>query len=215
MKTIVRLMLCVALAVMAVAWKISPPPAERNEARNVPDTLIVEDDSYLEMRGMVRQSKGSSQAQETTKGLDSVEITVTNERNARVLFGLTDHKGRCMFRLPFDHRFVIHVRKKGYVEKMIEVDTHLQSDEEKVYTFTFDVDIFEKIEGLDVSVLAKPIARVNYRPLTKTFVYDAEFTNKINTELKKMYRDYYALQKKAADTATTPGKAGAPLPKKH
>jgi|GEM_PF-6238599 len=183
-----------------------------------PDSLCGDSPYCLEMRGMVRESKGAQDAQEKAKGLDSAEVLVKNERGVTVIYGLTDHKGRCLFRLPFNRRFTIHVLKKGYVEKMIEVNTRIPAEQEKTCSFTFDVDIFEQIGGLDVSVLSRPIARVHYRPLTKQFVYDAEYTNRVNSELKKMYRDYYALQKAnaaPADSVATRPRAKSGAQKKH
>ncbi|MGL4596941.1 MAG: hypothetical protein ACRCYO_05410, partial [Bacteroidia bacterium] len=100
--------------------------------------------------------------------------------------------------------FMMHISKDGYVEKMVIVDTHVPLERRSTYQFTFDIDIFEKINGLDVSVLEKPIARISFKPYDKKFVYDKEHTSQVNTKLQKMYSDYYALKRKekklAADT---------------
>ena len=167
------------------------------------DTLVGDDENYLEMRGKVFESKGQERDEDKV-GLDSAEVKVTNESGKEVLFGLTDEKGRLDFRLPLGRKFTINISKKGYVKKMILVDTHVPADQYKVYVFTFNADIFEKIDGLDVSVLNQPVARVAFKPFDKTFSYDAAYTNKVNAGLQKMYREYYTLKRReeqAADSA--------------
>lgn len=159
---------------------------------NPEDTLISDADDYLELRGRILESRGE-QKDELKQSLDSAEITVTNQGNQVCLFGFTDDKGRLAFRLPLQRSFTISVTKKGYVQKMIRVETFVPKEDRKVFTFTFNVDIFERIEKLDVSVLDRPISRVRYRPLTKTFDYDKEYTAKVNSDLQKMYREYYSL----------------------
>ena len=69
------------------------------------------------------------------------------------------------------------------------------------------MDIFEEVKGLDVSVLNQPIARITYSPSLEGFQYDVNYTNKINVELKKMYKKYYKIQDEekmgVKDTVTT------------
>jgi hypothetical protein len=164
-------------------------------AQDARDTLIGDGDNYLEMRGKVFKSEGQ-QRDDDKVGLDSADVRVTNEAGKEVLFGLTDSKGRLAFRLPLGRKFTLHITKKGFVNKMILVDTHVAIEDRKDFTFTFDIDIFEKVDGLDVSVLNQPVAKVSFRALDKTFTYDAAYTNKVNSGLQKMYREYYNLKKK-------------------
>jgi hypothetical protein len=65
------------------------------------------------------------------------------------------------------------------------------------------VDLFEEVPGLNVNVLKNPIAKVSYNFAMEGFAYDVVYTSKINTELKKMYKEYYRLQKELADTTNT------------
>ncbi|MBI3509160.1 MAG: carboxypeptidase regulatory-like domain-containing protein [Bacteroidetes bacterium] len=175
------------------------------KAQDERDSLVGDDQFYLELNGRVLESRGQEK-DEDKKNLDSAEVTVTNESGKKVLYGLTDKQGRLSFRLPFSRKFVVHITKKGYVEKMIEVDTHVPVDEKKNYTFAFNVDIFESIQGLDVSILSKPIAKVKYHTTEKIFSYDVGYTSMVNGSLQKMYRDYYALKRKektTTDSATS------------
>jgi hypothetical protein len=174
-----------------------------NSSITVEEDTLIRDEFYLDIRGRVLEFKGQ-QKQEDKPGLADARVWVTNEAGIKVIDGICDSKGRLAFKLPLNRRFMMHISKDGYVEKMVIVDTHVPLDCRKTYQFTFDIDIFEKINGLDVSVLEKPIARISFKPFDKKFVYDKEHTSKVNTKLQKMYSDYYALkrkEKKAADTA--------------
>lgn len=161
---------------------------------NSADTLVPDGANYLEMRGKVLRSEGQQRDDEKVL-LDSAEIHVTNESGKEVFLGLTDSKGKLSFRLPLYRKFTVAISKKGFVQKKIFVDTHLPASEAKNYVFAFDADIFEKVEGLDVSILDQPVAKISFRLLEKSFTYDAAYTNKINSGLQKMYREYYALKK--------------------
>lgn len=152
---------------------------------------------YLELKGNVRQSRISEK--DESKALDSALITIyTNDIPFSETW--TNKKGKCSFKLPLGKQFKIEVSKSGFVSKLFDVDTKVPSDKKDSYTFSFDIDIFEEIPKLDVSVLKKPIAKVSYNLILEQFAYDIGYTSKINLELKKMYKNYYLLQKVEADS---------------
>jgi hypothetical protein len=166
---------------------------------------------FLEMKGNVRKSKISEK--EESKSLDSTLITIyMNDIPFSETW--TNKKGKCTFKLPLGKQFKIEVSKAGYVSKLFEVDTKVPSDKRDEYSFSFDIDIFEEIKNLDVSVLKKPIAKVSYNIIMEQFAYDINYTSRINLELKKMYKNYYLLQKMENDTATDGSDKKAPQPKK-
>ncbi|MBL7890124.1 MAG: hypothetical protein JNL24_11240 [Bacteroidia bacterium] len=152
---------------------------------------------YLELKGNVRQSKVSEK--DESKALDSALITIYT---GDIPFSetWTNKKGKCSFKLPLGKQFRIEVSKSGFVSKLFDVDTKVPSDKKDSYSFSFDIDIFEEIPKLDVSVLKKPIAKVSYNLILEQFAYDISYTSKINLELKKMYKNYYLLQKIESDS---------------
>ncbi len=158
------------------------------------DTLVGSSEYYLELRGRIMEWRGE-QRDEEKQSLDSAEINVINQAGVICLTGLSDDKGRLVFRLPLNRSFTVSITKKGFVKKLIRVETYVPKEDIKAYTFTFNVDIFEKIEKLDVSVLDRPISRIRFRALNKTFDYDKEYTAKVNGDLQKMYNEYYALKR--------------------
>ncbi len=152
---------------------------------------------YLEMKGNVRIQKGD--LKEEIKPLDSALITIyQGDIPYSEIF--TNKKGKCFFKLPLDKTFKIEVSKQGFITKFFEVITKVPADKRGEYSFTFDIDIFEEVKGLDVSVLKKPIAKVSYNLNAEQFAYDVAYTNKINLDLKKMYKNYYLLEKLDKDT---------------
>jgi hypothetical protein len=164
------------------------------KANLLPDTLLGDAEHYLELRGKILEWKGE-QRDEDKPPLDSAVVQVINQQNVVCLEGLSDSKGRLVFKLPLGRSFTVSISKPGFVKKLIRVETYVPAEDRKAFTFTVNVDIFEKIEKLDVSVLSRPISRIRYRPLSKDFDYDKEYTGKVNGDLQKMYNEYYALRR--------------------
>jgi hypothetical protein len=164
------------------------------------DTLIPAGQNYLEMRGRVLRSVGE---QGGNMPLDSAVVQVLDEAGKPMWHGVTDTKGHLNLRLPLGKKFTMSFTKKGYVKKLISVDTHVTGDPKKNFEFAYDIDIFESVEGLDVTVLNSPVAKIVYRSYDKTFTYDAAYTNKINVALQKMYREYYTIGQREKHFATS------------
>ncbi|MBN8696171.1 MAG: hypothetical protein J0L87_06550 [Bacteroidetes bacterium] len=170
---------------------------EYNRYNEITNSDTTKNSFYLELKGNVRQSKVSEK--DESKALDSALITIYT---GDIPFSetWTNKKGKCSFKLPLGKQFRIEVSKSGFVSKLFDVDTKVPSDKKDTYTFSFDIDIFEEIPKLDVSVLKKPIAKVSYNIIMEQFAYDISYTSKINLELKKMYKNYYLLQKIESDS---------------
>ena len=175
------------------------------------DTLLKDKTKkeYLEMRGIVMQSKRTEKGE--GKLLDSAMVTIYDGLHKPLVIFRTNKKGKCDFRLPLNQKYTIEVTCTGFVTKFLEVNTKVPDDKKAAYIFPFSIDIFEAVKGLDVSVLKKPIAKVNYSFSQDHFSYDFTYTDRINNELKKMYKNYYFLQtvenEVGADTLSqkTPG----------
>ena len=119
----------------------------------------------------------------------------------------TDNEGWTAFQLLLDKFYTIKISKPGYVTKIITVDTHMSRGYQTGdYYFEFGMDLFEQIEGLDVSMLREPIAKIFFNTFTKKFDYDYNYTAKINSDIKKLYSDYKLLKKqgKVQVVADTP-----------
>ncbi len=157
------------------------------------DSLMLDNPKYyLMLDGMVYQSAVSENGKQ--KALDSVMIRVLNETDFTMDKRFTK-KGRCAIKLPLGKKYTIEFSKKGYVSKIIGVNTIVPRYDTFVSVFPFDIDLFREEPELDVAVLSEPIAKINFNNFNKTFDYDYNYTVKVNNNIKKLYAEYYRLQK--------------------
>lgn len=198
---VILFFLFLSMAELSRAQNPAPPrPAKKSETTITASDSARAKEYYLELRGYVRQLKGTeNEKANEIRPLDSVLITIYN---GDVPYSeiWTNKKGKCTFRLPLDKVFKIEIARDGFVSKHFIVSTKVPNDQKDIFNFSFDVDLFEIVKGLDVSVLNNPIAKVTYNLGTEGFAYDVTYTSKINMELKKMYKNYYHLQKIEKDS---------------
>ena len=65
------------------------------------------------------------------------------------------------------------------------------------------------------TILKKPIAKVTFDPIYNQFQYDDSYTSRINFEIKKMYKNYYEIEKAQADSIEKFNKTFNQSPKKE
>ena len=172
-------------------------------------------DYYLEMKGTIKRYTGAADInEEKLPILEGATITVL-EGTKQFLKVETNDKGKCTFRLPLERSFKIQVSKKGYVTKFFEVNTYVPKINLGAFNFTFNIDIFEEIKKLDVKVLKKPIAKVTFDPIFTQFQYDDSYTSRINFDIKKMYKNYYEIEKAQNDSIEKVNKGEATPPKEE
>jgi hypothetical protein len=167
------------------------PVEKKQEQKEKVKEAEKEQPCFLDMQGLIYVGKSRGKA----------EVKVFEDS---VLFLRTEsdkHFGKTHFLLPYDKVFIVEISKEGFVSKKIKVDTHYPPlKKKKTQEFRFEVDILEDIPGLNVSVLKKPVAEISYNGTFDAFIYDVEYTSKVNKDLKKLYQDYYLLQKASGAT---------------
>jgi len=151
---------------------------------------------FLDMKGKVTQGK---------KALNRSFIRIYADSSPVVMQKIeTDNEGWLAFQLPLQKFYTIKVSKVGYVTKIITVDAHMpKSFETGDYYFEFSIDLFEEIQGLDVSLLKDPVTKIFFNTFNKGFDYDYNYTVKINNDVKKLYQEYQQMLK--AGKKQTPG----------
>jgi len=130
---------------------------------------------------------GSVKKEETNKRLEGATITV--KRNGAVFKTLTSPEtGKFEVALLPDAIYVIEFSMPGHVTKRIELSTKNVPPEDAKFGFDFpmEMNLFEPIEGLDVSILNQPIAKVAFNPATGYMDYDPEYTKSIQKELDRL-----------------------------
>ena len=153
---------------------------------------------YLQINSLIKDSKGPDKADEKVVVKGAV-IKIINNNNYLVASYFTDKKGKASFQLPLDKKFKIIIQKKGYVSKIVEVNSEVPKEVNNAFIFGVDVALFAEVKNLNTDVLLKPVAKVRFDKMSKEFNYDVAYTHKVNGELKKMYKEYYSIKKAKAE----------------
>jgi tetratricopeptide (TPR) repeat protein len=142
---------------------------------------------------------GSVKKKETKKRFEGVTITI--KKNGSVWKTITSpSNGKFDVSLEPNGVYLIEFSKPGHVTKKIEFSTKNVPPEDAKYGFEFPMEmtLFEKREGLDVSILNQPIAKVAFDPTTGYMDYDPAYTKSIKKELDRLNKELDELLKQQA-----------------
>lgn len=157
------------------------------------DTLCVNKVQFIQLNGIIKKTTVFDKA--GSEPLDSAKVLIFNENNRLVAEHTTTKKGTCKFKLPLNKKFTIAITKKGYVTKLIEVNTSTPPEKKIKYGFPFEVSIFEEVSGIDYSILTTPVAKIIFVPEENNFGYDNSKREIINSKLKKQYEENFQKQR--------------------
>ena len=89
------------------------------------------------------------------------------------------------FHLAKNSYYAIRISKKGFVTKLIAVETEFPDDIIDVCTFSFNTALISQTESLalDRDALDFPIAIIHFNTHTESFVYAKEYTDSIKKEI--------------------------------
>ena len=131
--------------------------------------------------------------EERNKGLKGAVVTLF-ENSVQVDNFVTLGTGNFQFTLLLNNDYVIVAGRPGYVTKKISISTSNIPQERLKKTFVptvkFGIVLFEKIEGLDVSILDKPVAKWVYDQREDIFVHDEEYAKSIQDETTRFLREF-------------------------
>ncbi|NUM51529.1 MAG: hypothetical protein HUU48_10495 [Flavobacteriales bacterium] len=123
--------------------------------------------------------------------LDGATITVT--RNGKPYQTLTSASGG-KFKLKLDPEgdYEIVFTKPGFTPKKIIATTKGIPPEDAKYGFEFpmEMNLFEEVPGLDVSILKQPIGKIAFNPATGYVDYDQKYTESIQKELDRLMKEF-------------------------
>ena len=139
----------------------------------------------LVIDGFVRDQKDESK-------LAAVRVEVMQNGNdfAKTI---TKDNGKFEFKLPLEADYMLQFFKRGYVGKKISINARNIPPEDAAFGYEFggwNVKLFREVEGLDVSILDKPIARIVYDTVANVFTYDKEYIKLVENEMEQMEKDY-------------------------
>lgn len=117
--------------------------------------------------------------------------------NKKVKTVITNRKGEFSLELQHSKTYTIEATKRGYVTKKISFITKVPQKDTKGYMWEYDLNIqlFETIDGLDVSPLKDPVAAIQYMTADEDFDYDNEYTDKMNVKIKDILKQLELLKK--------------------
>src|ERR1035437_5175837 len=151
-------------------------------------------DLYLDMLGNAKQAKEWELGD--LKNLDSALFTVYDDRQVVIGSYYSNRAGMCALKFRINRMFDVKVSKKGWITKIIKVDTRVPAEKLRKYSLPFEIDLFEDVPDLDASVLKEPIAYVVFNNYLNCFDYNFVYTDEVNARLQKLYTDYYRLRAK-------------------
>ncbi len=94
----------------------------------------------------------------------------------------TDGTGKYSFDLPLNNDYIIMVSKAGMATKKYSVSTRGVPDEKTTSKFSSveaSLTLFEKLDGVDYSLLNQPLNKYNYNPTKDNFEYDKNYLDQM------------------------------------
>ncbi len=139
------------------------------------ELLFSQKQGYLRISGQVKSGK------------DKIANATINlyENNTKINSITSNANGDFTFNLNFDKVYMIEVSATNYVSKKVLVDTKVP-DKELIYKYTFTVDLFVQVDGVDYSILNKPVTKIVYNDEADAFDYDLPYTESMRKEIDKI-----------------------------
>ena len=116
---------------------------------------------------------------------------------------MKDYHRKFRFVLSVNTTYAIRISKKGYLTKLISVNTDMPGDLERLHRFTFETPLLkeEALVHLNREAVDLPIAIIRYDEQNDCFSYDKDYTETV----KKVLRRSNSFEKKSS-LINTPSK---------
>ena len=101
----------------------------------------------------------------------------------------TTSSGIVTFTLEPNSDYLIELSKNGFVSKIISVNTKIPSYEDQQFEVAFPVLLFQPCEGLDYSVLQKPVVKLVHNEKRRDFMPEKVYDEVMQEKLSKLYED--------------------------
>lgn len=147
----------------------------------------------LHVEGYVTDLKGN--------GMPGVSVAV-NAAGKVINNILTDGTGKYSFDLPLNNDYVITVSKPGMASKKYSVSTRGVPEEKSTSKFSSveaSLTLFEKLDGVDYSLLNQPLNKYSYNPTKDNFEYDKNYLDQMLGGLQNLMATQQAELNKRKD----------------
>ncbi len=153
--------------------------------------------------------EGTVSSQDDKKRLDGAKIDIKkNGSNFRQV--TTGPKGDFEISLPPNAKYMLIFSYDGHVSKRIAFNTSNvppEMTEGGDFLFRFDMSLFREREGLDVSILSKPLAEIKFEGDAQDFTYDKAYTKSVQAQMDKLRSDLEAMEEEYEDAMSDGDKA--------
>lgn len=133
--------------------------------------------------------------------LEGAEVSVI-QNGSTVKTYTTDSKGQIDVPIPQDGIYILDVTYPGFIHKKLEIDTRNVNQEEvgdeEIY-YRADVELFPKIEGLNLDILDEPIGQIWYDSEFGGFTYNREYTLSKQAALAELKENYLKKKEEEAE----------------
>ena len=129
---------------------------------------------YLEVRGMAELDE---------RPLSNASATLY-EGNTKVNSTQTGTDGTFSFRLEANKNYTVEVSKNGLVTKKISFNTTLPDEESGKWVSEFGMVMVRPCEGVDYSVLQKPVDIVKFNVKRRSFESDRDYNEQMMPKLQ-------------------------------
>lgn len=103
----------------------------------------------------------------------------------------SDKQGKCQVEIAMNKKVKVIISKPNYVSKILIIDTTVPFTKcHTNFSLPYSVYLFKYQKGIDVEILKKPIAVIQYYPKRNLFSYDLKHVKKINNLIIDRYEDY-------------------------
>ena len=140
-----------------------------------------------------------------------VQVRVTQDGKNFASFKC-DGKGRFDTKVFPNHEYMFFFTMDFHATSKVLVDTRMPDEDVGDYVgglFSFDCEIFELLEGLNLSLLNSPLVKITYNEEKKDFQYDKKYTEKMMYNLDGFRAQVAELKQRRRDVLKTEEEAKA------
>ncbi len=134
---------------------------------------------------------GRAEKKSNSNSLSGVEVKA-KAGGSTVESATTSSNGKYSMDLEIGKKYTIEFHKSGYASKKVIVNTsNIPLEDQKIaeeeggFEMAVNMTLFEKVKGMDESVLDKPIGKARYNEEKVKMEWNFSYTSKVKKELKK------------------------------
>jgi len=143
---------------------------------------------YVEIKGKIKQERDN---------IPGAKITVF-ENGSVVKSTTSDAQGKFEVKLDLDKTYILEFSKANFVTKKVKFETAV-TEKQYVWSYPFTIELFDMMDGLDVSALSQPVTVIKFSQGAGDFQFDEAYTNSMKSQIDKIMAQHKQLKKTEYD----------------